>query len=223
MDLYLLRHGQAMFGSQDYDRLSDLGHRQAHCLGQEIGSWQLGPAALVSGDLRRQQQTLEGVCEGAGLVQGAAVDAGFNELEVSELIPGYWPAACQRLGMAMTPKEASTDMRYFLPLMSEALRLWIADHPGEKGESFRQFQQRITDAIATHACGSRPTVAVTSGGVISLLASQAMGSDVTHMAELIHQVNNCSITHLRYARGQWHLQAFNVNGHLRRQQMLTWR
>ena len=32
--LYLVRHGQASFGADDYDKLSDLGHRQCVRLGE---------------------------------------------------------------------------------------------------------------------------------------------------------------------------------------------
>ena len=223
MDLYLLRHGQAMFGSPDYDQLSDLGQRQALCLGEELADWNLSDATLVSGSLKRQRQTLEGLCRGGGFTPTDRQDPGFNELEIMELIPLYWPAACERLGLSLTPKEASQDMRYFLPLMSEALRVWIADHGQREGESFSQFRHRVLEAIAEHHQGNKPTLAVTSGGVISLVAGEALGAQASHMAELIHQVNNCSITHLRYARGQWQMQAFNINGHLRRQDMLTWR
>ena len=35
--LYLVRHGQASFGEDDYDRLSPLGHRQAQQLGRYLG------------------------------------------------------------------------------------------------------------------------------------------------------------------------------------------
>ena len=34
--LYLVRHGQASFGTHDYDRLSDLGHRQCRRLGEHF-------------------------------------------------------------------------------------------------------------------------------------------------------------------------------------------
>jgi len=39
--VYLIRHGQASFGAQDYDVLSATGHRQAEVLAR-------GPADLVT-------------------------------------------------------------------------------------------------------------------------------------------------------------------------------
>ncbi|HEX5612745.1 MAG TPA: phosphoglycerate mutase family protein, partial [Burkholderiales bacterium] len=33
-ELYLVRHAQASFGTEDYDRLSELGRRQARWLGE---------------------------------------------------------------------------------------------------------------------------------------------------------------------------------------------
>lgn len=229
MELYLLRHGQAMFGSKDYDRLSDLGHKQALCLGDELGQWQLSHAKLMTGALKRQQQTFAGVHTGLGerlpeqWLVDANADAGLNEINVAELMPVYWPQACARLGLDISPQQASEQVHQFMPLLSEAIRLWMDDGQGQVTESFEQFQQRVLTALTEHGDHNSPTLAVTSGGVISLMTALATGDGPRPMAELIHQVNNCSITHLKYARGQWHLQAFNINGHLRRQQMLTWR
>ena len=31
--IYLVRHGQAAFGTDDYDRLTEIGYTQAHLLG----------------------------------------------------------------------------------------------------------------------------------------------------------------------------------------------
>jgi broad specificity phosphatase PhoE len=34
--IYLIRHGQASFGAQDYDKLSELGRRQATLTGEYL-------------------------------------------------------------------------------------------------------------------------------------------------------------------------------------------
>ena len=57
--LYLIRHGQASFGSANYDQLSPLGQRQADVSGQFFADVGLYFADAVSGDLSRQRETGE--------------------------------------------------------------------------------------------------------------------------------------------------------------------
>ena len=55
--LYLIRHGQASFGSANYDQLSPLGQRQADVSGRFFADIGLHFGQAVSGDLSRQQET----------------------------------------------------------------------------------------------------------------------------------------------------------------------
>ena len=55
--LYLIRHGQASFGSANYDQLSALGQRQADVSGHFFNDIGLHFGQAVSGDLSRQQET----------------------------------------------------------------------------------------------------------------------------------------------------------------------
>ena len=52
--LYLVRHGQASFGSDDYDRLSPLGQRQSLRLGEHWRAHGLHFDAVYTGTLLRQ-------------------------------------------------------------------------------------------------------------------------------------------------------------------------
>ena len=65
-NLYLVRHGQASFGADDYDQLSALGQRQAQRLGAYFQDKGLRFDAVLMGTLRRHAQTWEGIAEGAG-------------------------------------------------------------------------------------------------------------------------------------------------------------
>ncbi len=55
--IYLIRHGQASFGADDYDMLSPLGVRQAQVVGQHLVDLDLRFDRCISGDLLRQQDT----------------------------------------------------------------------------------------------------------------------------------------------------------------------
>ena len=54
--LYLVRHGQASFGADDYDQLSALGQRQAQRLGAYFQEKGLQFDAVLMGTLRRHAQ-----------------------------------------------------------------------------------------------------------------------------------------------------------------------
>ena len=65
--LYLVRHGQASFGADDYDQLSALGQRQSVRLGEYFKSKGVTFSAAMTGTLKRQTQTFAGICEGMGV------------------------------------------------------------------------------------------------------------------------------------------------------------
>ena len=87
--LYLVRHGQASFGTDDYDRLSELGQRQAVRLGQHWAERGLRFDAAITGTLKRHAQTFEGIAEGAGMALQPLAWPGLNEYdaEAGTVIP----------------------------------------------------------------------------------------------------------------------------------------
>ena len=64
-NLYLVRHGQASFGADDYDQLSDLGQRQSQRLGEYFAGKGLQFEAVLTGTLKRHAQTWAGIAKGA--------------------------------------------------------------------------------------------------------------------------------------------------------------
>ncbi|MDB5743488.1 MAG: Phosphoglycerate mutase [Polaromonas sp.] len=62
--LYLVRHGQASFGADDYDVLSPLGRQQSVRLGAYFQYRGVRFEAALTGTLNRQLQTFAAICEG---------------------------------------------------------------------------------------------------------------------------------------------------------------
>ena len=65
--LYLVRHGQASFGAEDYDNLSELGHKQSVRLGEYFANKGIAFDGLIAGTLRRHKQTLAGILQGMNI------------------------------------------------------------------------------------------------------------------------------------------------------------
>jgi broad specificity phosphatase PhoE len=64
--IYLVRHGQASFGTDDYDRLTETGFTQARLLGAYFARRNIRFEAVRSGTLRRHAETVQGIVEGHG-------------------------------------------------------------------------------------------------------------------------------------------------------------
>ena len=62
--IYLVRHGQAAFGTDDYDRLTEIGYTQARLLGGFFAVRQVRCDAIYTGTLRRHTETVRGILDG---------------------------------------------------------------------------------------------------------------------------------------------------------------
>src|SRR5699024_9824635 len=96
--IYLLRHGQADSAAAgrgqwqrgmeaQYDRLTRVGHRQARLVAAELQRRVQGGAALVSGPLRRQRDTLAPLAE--SLVLDSIVIEGWCEFNSDSVVMPY--------------------------------------------------------------------------------------------------------------------------------------
>ncbi|HEY0825877.1 MAG TPA: phosphoglycerate mutase family protein, partial [Ramlibacter sp.] len=84
--LYLVRHGQASFGADDYDQLSDLGRRQSLRLGEYFAQKGVRFDGLIAGTLRRHKQTMAAILEGMNHA-GEHLDwDGLNEYDSAAVI-----------------------------------------------------------------------------------------------------------------------------------------
>ncbi|MBU2431135.1 MAG: histidine phosphatase family protein, partial [Proteobacteria bacterium] len=84
-DIYFIRHGQASFGAQNYDRLSEKGVIQATVLGKHLAELEIKFDAIYFGQMDRQQKTAKGMMDAyqaKGLsVPRPLVDDRFNEYD----------------------------------------------------------------------------------------------------------------------------------------------
>ena len=84
--IHLVRHGQASFGTGDYDRLSELGHEQARLAGQDMAARGLRPDVVIHGGMRRQRETAEGLLAGAGWDCPVEVDPRWAEYDADAVL-----------------------------------------------------------------------------------------------------------------------------------------
>ncbi|MFV0278797.1 MAG: histidine phosphatase family protein, partial [Parahaliea sp.] len=93
--LYLIRHGQASFGADDYDKLSERGCRQADMVGRYFAEQGVKLDAAYSGDLLRQRETAQSVLAHQGHEVPYRIDPRFNEVHNDEHLEHLVPEVQQ--------------------------------------------------------------------------------------------------------------------------------
>jgi broad specificity phosphatase PhoE len=208
--ILLVRHGQASFGSPDYDVLSPLGERQVRCLGDALAKRGVQPASVVSGSMRRQRDSGVALAEQAGWDLEPSVDTGWNEFDHRGL------AADPGAGHEPRGRGAYQDA------LEAGMRRWAgaggAPPAGENiGETFADFTARTESALRAVASAQprgTTTLVATSGGVIAWLAAALLGAGVEQWVRLNRVCVNTGVTTLVTGQQGISLVSFNDHSHL---------
>ena len=205
--LYLVRHGQASFGTDDYDRLSDLGKEQSSITGRFLAAQGIEPDRIVHGEMLRQRQTAEGLLEGMGLSMDAHVDSGWNEYAAWELT-GVLDDVDPR---------AKHDSKIFQGELERGAARWASgEHDEDYRETYNQFTSRVDRALddAVAAMGSgQSTIVVSSAGAIAWTASRLIGGGFDQWMAFNRVTINTGITKIITGRSGTSLISFNDHGH----------
>jgi broad specificity phosphatase PhoE len=206
--IYLVRHAQASFGARDYDKLSALGEQQATRLGQTLAD--VKPQLVVSGSMRRHQQT----AELAGFT--AEVDPGFDEFDHQEVIVAHKPAYKRHAVMVADLAKGGRPQRAFQEMFTAATQRWIDGGDGYT-ESFAAFCERSEASVRRTAerLGKGETALVfTSGGPIASVVSRLLSGGDGLWAKLNPVTINTAITKVVSGRGGLTVVSYNEHVHL---------
>ena len=214
-NLYLVRHGQASFGAEDYDNLSELGHKQAVRLGEYFKQKDLKFDAVLTGTLRRHVQTWAGIAEGAGLAQdgGFAQEPlqwpGLNEYDSHAVIAAIHP---YKLDKPDTPEM----YRHHFRLLKDGLTQWMNGVVSPKGmPTYDEFQHGVVSALEhVRKNHTGNVLIVSSGGPISTAVGHILGTTPEKTIELNLRIRNCSITEFAYTPKRHMLVTYNTLPHL---------
>ncbi len=207
--LLLVRHGQASLGAADYDRLSDLGRRQAQVVGARLAGPGLTIDRVVAGELSRQRDTAEAIMK--------ALDRPLSELGTDGRLDEYdHVAVMARHDAGISFANATADGergRQLQSALEEAIGSWISGG-SEYGETHDTFIERVQGAIGDLVTKPGGTIAVTSGGVIAAYCALSLGLPVERWPSLARLVVNASITKIISGRTGTSLVTFNDHAHL---------
>ncbi len=207
--LYLVRHGQASFGTDDYDRLSDLGQRQCTRLGEYLGEQGVVFQAALTGTLRRQMDSLGCIARGLQMAPEALSWPGLNEYNGDALVAA--------LNAPPPPPLTSPEgVRAHFRLLREGLLAWMEGRTQPQGmPSHAEFVAGVRDAldhVRTNYDGA--VLIVSSGGPIATAVAQVLGASNETAIELNMRIRNSALTEFVFTPKRHSLLSFNTLPHL---------
>jgi len=223
--LYLIRHGQASFGTSDYDALSDRGRHQARFLGAFFLKAGIRFDACWSGTLKRQQQTLEVVRDrflDAGLelplpTETASLDEYDYEAVLRALVPIIEkedPAFISDVSRMLSDRQA------FQKVFGRVMTRWASGRDtADNLPRWSSFAEGVTTGIRDiidRSDRSSHIAVFTSGGPIGAMVGSVMGLAAEDTVALSWQLVNASVTRFKFSDRRISLATFNEQGHLER-------
>ena len=215
--LYLVRHGQASFGADDYDVLSPLGHRQARRLGDYWREKGLSFEAAYTGTLRRHRETFAGIAAGLEAGPVAHERPALNEYDAAAVVATVHP---DPLPPAHTPEQ----YRHHFRLLRDGLARWMDGSARPAGmPAFADFSAGIAgvlEEVRTRHTGN--VLVVSSGGPIATAVGQVLGTPAATTVELNLRIRNCAVTELVFTPRRHTLLTFNTLPHLDADEHRDW-
>lgn len=217
--LYLVRHGQASFGADDYDQLSERGQAQARRLGEYWRERGLKFDVVYTGTLKRHQQTLAGIVQGLG---GPAPSThsrpGLNEYDSEALLRAIHPAPL--------PKPETPELyRHHFRLLCDALAQWMGGTISPENmpdwDGFAAGVHQVLEEVR-HQHSGQNVLLVSSGGPISTAVGQVLGTSPEVTIALNMRLRNIAVTEFTISPKRLMLQSFNTLNHLDSAEHRAW-
>ena len=228
-ELIVVRHGQASFLSDDYDKLSALGREQSRHLGRYWASQELIPTHMIVGPRRRQQETADALRETLSaasislpeLIRDDRLDEfdwdGLKRYADSTLSRQDTKVAAHKKAFesADSPVAKRREIQHY---MEAIMARWVEGSFHEDGlETWAEFCSRVEVAIHAHMAetprGSRVAL-FTSGGVAAVAAGRVLGLTAPKMVGLIWTLRNSATVEFLYHGDRISMSAFNSAPHL---------
>lgn len=215
--IYLIRHGQAQFGMEEYDALSPIGIEQAKILGIRFLEHKIIPTKIIVGSMKRHQQTMD-FClekmESNELVK--IINEEWNEFDHRDVLTKYEPRYVvleelkKDIFLDKNPKQKITEV------LKGAVTRWTSEQHKDYNESWKTFCDRVISGLQKIENESEKNDVVfvfTSGGSISVVLQYLLQLSVQKTFEMQLNIANCSITKLKTSSNGLRLLSFSDHAH----------
>jgi broad specificity phosphatase PhoE len=244
--MLLIRHGQASWFEQNYDRLSTVGEAQSRLLGELWASRGVEVTRVFTGPRVRQIRSAE-LCGEAYTSAGrrwpvpVALDD-LDEMRIEPLFREQMPelfehhAHLRALGDSLLAADGNeARAKIFDRLFQGVVSMWVHGQLRANGvESWDQFRARVqrglhaaqefrTEGNLARAPSGRIVAVFTSAGVIISAAQRALAIDDERTLGLAWRLRNSSVSEFLFSDERWSLVSFNSVPHLPDPEMITYR
>lgn len=229
--IYLIRHGQASFGSENYDKLSALGIQQALTTGEFFQQLNIRFDRVYTGSLERQQDTAKYILQALGSLDDIYLDNAFNEIQAEQIVQHMLPAILQQHPELLDKfTHAKQHINELKPYFDQMLQDWAVQQlqlpnvtawPDKQGQVLQSFNN-IVSRLKNH----EQVAIVTSCGPITALTQHLTQMPTNKAFDLAWQIVNCSVTTLQIQNQHPVLDCFNSSTHLHLQnnpELITYR
>jgi broad specificity phosphatase PhoE len=212
----LIRHGQASFGAEDYDRLSAVGEQQS----RELGRWfkQIGqqPDLIVTGSMQRHLRTAELCVQAAEVTAPQLVLDQLDELDHVEIVARHRPDFGSFADMRAELAASADSQRAFQQMFAAAIARWTSGaHDDEYTGSWPAFRERVLHGLQKLAAHAAQTIWVfTSGGPIAVIANTLVEAPADNPFALSWPLVNTSLTRVALGGNRHSLISYNSWPHL---------
>jgi broad specificity phosphatase PhoE len=209
----LVRHGQASFGTDDYDVLSPAGHRQAEVVAASLAERGYRADRLITRTLRRQRETAA-----AFTALGApepTIEPRWDEYDSEDILRHHSDAA---VSLEAHGEGERVTNRAFQAALEAAQAQWV-DHAERSptAQPWPAFSAAGTAALrdlAPKLASGETAIVVTSGGTIAALLCNLWGAPPTLFPALNRVTVNASVTKLAVGSTGTNVISFNDHSHL---------
>jgi broad specificity phosphatase PhoE len=236
--LWLVRHAQASFLQENYDKLSDLGEAQSRLLGEYWVRHKMHFDRVCSGPRVRQKDTARIVGDayrqaGLDFATLTTLDE-FDEYEgeavMRNALPGLLEedARIRELHRAFEEsKDPAERRKTFQKTFEAVIGRWVNGEISPAGvESWDAFSARVRRGfkafLSESGQGERLAI-FTSGGPIALAVQRALDLSPQNTLRVSWMAQNCSYSEFIFSRERFTMSTFNSFPHLDDLSMQTYR
>jgi broad specificity phosphatase PhoE len=236
--LLLVRHAQASFLEQTYDKLSPLGETQSRLLGEFWARHKLHFDRICSGPRVRQKDTATVVA-----MAYRNMNLAFPEILVIPEFDEYQGEAVMERGLPalvesdreiealhssfQASAEPQARRRTFQKLFEAVIGKWVEGTiPSNSIEPWSDFASRVNSGLTKFLKGGAPSERVaifTSGGPIGLAVQRALDLSAQNALRISWMAQNSSFSEFLFSSDRFTLSSFNAVPHLDDPSLQTYR
>lgn len=225
--IYLIRHAQASYLTDDYDRLSHLGNQQTNALAMYMVN-HISINGIYVGPHKRQQQTAlkiqQTYNEHARPIPTPIFTPELKEHSGPATLHHHKPTLIRKDPHCMQWHEEATKnpnelransiniFEYFIPK-------WMNNEFRSEGlEDYASFRKEITKGmksiLANHLPDENIVLVSSAGSISTIIALLTDLQETNRIAQLSFEILNASITSLKLVNENWVIDKFNQVDHL---------